>query len=152
MELARRVISHPGMKRILVALDASPRAPGVLAAASQLAGLTGVKMVVYRAIGIPPDMPREILDISDARLEDILTRNARGDLDRLVQQIPAGQVEKILVSFATAWDGICRTARDEQADLIVIGSHGYHGLDRLLGTTASNSLASSLDSPPGTCP
>ena len=137
MELARRVISHPGMKRILVALDASPRAPGVLAAASQLAGLTGVKMVVYRAIGIPPDMPREILDISDARLEDILTRNARGDLDRLVQQIPAGQVEKILVSFATAWDGICRTARDEQADLIVIGSHGYHGLDRLLGTTAS---------------
>jgi len=43
-----------GMKRILVALDASPRAPGVLAAASQLAELTGVKLVVYRAIGIPP--------------------------------------------------------------------------------------------------
>lgn len=125
------------MKRILVALDASPRAPGVLAAASQLAAATGVKLVVYRAIGIPPDMPREILDMSDARLEDILTRNARGDLDRLVQQVPVGQVEKILTSFATAWDGICRTASDEQADLIVIGSHGYHGLDRLLGTTAS---------------
>jgi nucleotide-binding universal stress UspA family protein len=125
------------MKRILVALDASPRAPAVLAAAAELAGATGAKLVVYRAIGIQPDLPRELLGISDARLEDILTRNARGDLDRMIQQVPAAEIEKVATSFATAWDGICRTASEEQADLIVIGSHGYHGLDRVLGTTAS---------------
>lgn len=125
------------MKRILVALDASPRAPIVLAAAEELARSTGAKLVLYRAVGVPPDMPRELLAVTDARLEEILLANARTDLQRLAQQLPAQTLGKITAAFATAWDGIVRTAREEAADLIVIGSHGYHGLDRLLGTTAS---------------
>ncbi len=39
--------------------------------------------------------------------------------------------------FAAPWDGICRAAREHDADMIVIGSHGYGALDRLLGTTAA---------------
>jgi hypothetical protein len=35
------------------------------------------------------------------------------------------------------WHVICDAARDEGAALVVIGSHGYRGIDRLLGTTAS---------------
>jgi len=34
-------------------------------------------------------------------------------------------------------DVICRTARELDADLIVIGSHGYGGIDRVLATTAA---------------
>lgn len=125
------------MKRILVGLDSSSRAPAVLAAAARLAELTGASLIVFRAIGVPPDMPREILEISDQRLEDILRRNAYADLERQTQALPAGRVERILTEVATAWDGICRAAKAVEADLIVIGSHGYGGLDRILGTTAA---------------
>ena len=125
------------MKRILVAIDSSPRAPTVLAAAAHLAELSNAKLIVFRAVGIPPELPREALQGTDARLEDVLVHNANTDLKQLVAHVPTARIEKIITAFATPWDGICRAARDENADLIVIGSHGYHGLDRLLGTTAS---------------
>ena len=32
---------------------------------------------------------------------------------------------------------MCDVAKEEACDLIVIGSHGYAGIDRLLGTTAA---------------
>ncbi len=35
------------------------------------------------------------------------------------------------------WQTICERAGVEGVDLVVIGSHGYGGLDRLLGTTAA---------------
>ena len=124
------------MKRILVALDSSPRAPVVLAAADRLAGLTGASMVVFRAVMVPPDMPRDLLTVTDLGLEDLLMRNAQTDLERLTGDIPPARLEKIVTAFATPWDGICRAGREQEADLIVIGSHGYGGLDRVLGTTA----------------
>ena len=124
------------MKRILVALDASPRAPIVLAAAVRLAELSDAKLVVFRAIGVPPDMPREVLNLSDVRLEDVLMHNAHADLERLTSTLPRAMIEKITTAFATPWDGICTAAREQDADLIVLGSHGYGGLDRILGTNA----------------
>lgn len=125
------------MKRILVALDASPRAPAVLAAAAQLAELTNTTLVIYRAVGIPPDLPREIFKLTDRSVEDVLMRNAVADLERIAADVPKARIEKIAATFATPWDGICRAAKEYVADLVVIGSHGYGGLDRVLGTTAA---------------
>jgi universal stress protein F len=97
----------------------------------------GAKLVVFRAVSIPPDMPLDILSMTEVRLEDVLMRNARADLERITKDIPAERIEQRVVVFATAWDGICRAAREHDADLIVIGSHGYGALDRVLGTTAA---------------
>lgn len=124
------------MKRILVALDGSKRAHGVLAAAARMAELTDAKLVVFRAIGIPPEMPPDLFKVTDLRLEDVLRNNAHTDLSTLVAHLPPGRVEKIVAELAIPWDGICRAAREQDADLVVIGSHGFGGLDRLLGTTA----------------
>lgn len=125
------------MKRILVALDASPRAPAVLSAARQLAELTNTKLVLYRAVGIPPDLPLDIFRITDRSIEDVLLGNARNDLEHMALEVRPELVEKVVTTFATPWDGVCRAAREYAADLIVIGSHGYGGLDRVLGTTAA---------------
>lgn len=124
------------MKRILVALDSSPRAPAVLASAAHLAALSNATLVLYRAVTIPPDLPTEIFQHTDRSVEDVLMGNALIGLDRLAKSIPNTQVEKV-ANFSAPWDGICRAAREHAADLIVIGSHGYGGLDRLLGTTAA---------------
>jgi nucleotide-binding universal stress UspA family protein len=125
------------MKRILVALDGSPRSTTILAAAERLAGMAGAKLVLYRAIGLEVQIPREVLRVTDTTPEDILRQNARTELERIAEAIPRSMVERYVVEFATAWDGICRTAKTEDVDLVVIGSHGYGGLDRVLGTTAS---------------
>jgi universal stress protein F len=125
------------MRRLLVALDASPRAPMVLAAADRLAQLAGASLTVFRAVHVPADLPLELLTATDLRLEDVLITNARSDLERLTRDIPPARIEKIVVELATPWDGICRAARDQAIDLVVIGSHGYGKLDRILGTTAA---------------
>jgi nucleotide-binding universal stress UspA family protein len=122
------------MKRILVALDGSPRAQKVLDAAKQLAELVGAKLVLYRACSVLPDVPREA---NPAQLEEIMIDHARKDLGRFAESLPAGLVERTATAFATPWDGICRAAREFDVDLIAIGSHGYGGLDRILGTVAA---------------
>jgi len=125
------------MKRILVALDASERAPAVLAAAVRLAEVMDAKLVLYRAINLPTEVPAEAYLATDVRLEDVLKRNAHEALSRMASTIPAALVEALAVELAIPWDGILRTSHQRDADLIVIGSHGFRGLDRLLGTTAA---------------
>jgi len=124
------------VKRIFVALDASERASLVLAAAARLASLSDAKLVLFRAVGLPPEAPRELLDATDLTVEDIMRRNAHESLSRMADALSPGLVEAIVVDMCIPWDGICRTARARDADMIVLGSHGYHGLDRILGTTA----------------
>lgn len=125
------------MRRILVALDNSPRAPMVLAAAARLAEQGGGKLVLFRAIGIPADLPREVLAASAVQVEDVLRRGAHAELDALAGRVKPELVERITSELGIAWDAIVRAGRDLDADLIVIGSHGYGALDRLLGTTAA---------------
>ena len=98
------------MKRILVALDSSRRAPAVLAAALRLAELADARLVVFRAIGVPPEMPPELFKVTDLTVEDVLRNNAHTDLARLVAEVPPARIETIDTEIATAWDGICRAA------------------------------------------
>jgi nucleotide-binding universal stress UspA family protein len=124
------------VRRILVALDASARAPVVLAAAARLAERCDAKLVLFHAIGIPIDLPREIYAAPD-RLEDILRSGAHAQIDRLASEVRPELVERITVEIGTPWDAIVRAGRELYVDLIVLGSHGFGGLDRVLGTTAS---------------
>jgi nucleotide-binding universal stress UspA family protein len=125
------------VKRILVALDGSARAPQVLQAAVRLADMSGSKLLLYRAIGIPYHLPREVLLSDESSVQDVLVRLARSDLERLAETAPPAMLEGILTSLAIPWDGICTLAKERDVDLIVIGSHGYGGLDRLIGTVAA---------------
>lgn len=125
------------MQRILVALDASPRAPLVAAAAARLAASYRAKLVLLRAIYVPVELPREIYAHDAASLEDVLCRDAHADLERLARDLPPGLVERITTEVGTPWDAIVRAGRSLDADLIVVGSHGFSGIDHVLGTTAA---------------
>ncbi|AUX48288.1 universal stress protein [Sorangium cellulosum] len=128
-------LKHP--RTILVALDSSPRASLVLAEGVDLAQKLGGSLVLVRAIGLHHAIPVEALNESPTRVPEILERNDREELEQQAREAPPGLVAKVVVHVGVAWEVICRTADEENADLIVIGSHGYSGIDKLLGTTAA---------------
>ncbi len=123
--------------RILVALDASPRAPGVLAAAAEIASRFGAKLTLFRALHIPPDFPPAAhVDHGDP-LPQHLTKEAFESLEALAETLPDGlRASASLVRVGQSWRTILEVADEVEADLIVVGSHGYYGIDRVLGTTA----------------
>jgi len=125
------------MHRILVCLDASPRAPLVLAAASDLAQRTGARMSLLRVVGIPPELTSLVSVDIGADLIETQTAKAKLDLESLAKEIPDRAIEGIIVHIGTPWDTICREATALDCDLVVLGSHGYGALDHLLGTTAA---------------
>jgi len=124
------------MKKILVALDGSPRADGVLAYAEMLARRTASKLVLLRSFGIPPDMSLA-WPANDEPLEQALHTRAQTYLDECARRLPSELLGGVRVSLGVPWEAVCKAASEEDVDLIVIGSHGYRGLDHLLGTTAA---------------
>lgn len=141
---AHVVQSSSDMNRILVALDGSPRAPTVLAAAVELAQLARAKLVLFRAISVPVELTPDMLAMPPANIEQALCSAARAALEQVAAKIAPGIVESIETRVGVAWDAIVRASRELDADLVVLGSHGYGGLDRLLGTTAAK-VANHID-------
>jgi len=125
------------MKQILVGLDGSPRAPAVLAAAASVARATGAKLTLVRSVGIPPDVPVDFWKATDEPLLELLQRHARESLEALAATAPKDVLGGCEVIVGVPWQTVCDRAREVGADLVVVGSHGYGGLDRLLGTTAA---------------
>ena len=125
------------MKTLLVALDGSTRARGVLEAGIVQAKTTGAKLVLFRAVGLPVDLPFTAIALSPEEVLKVLEERARIELGELASAMAAGLPYEIRIETGSAWQAICETARAVAADLIVIGSHGYGGLDRVLGTTAA---------------
>jgi nucleotide-binding universal stress UspA family protein len=124
------------MKTILVGLDGSPRADGVLAYAESLARSMGSKLVLFRSFGIPPDMTLA-WPASDQTLELALRTQAQKYLESCAAKVPSDLLGGVRVDLGVPWQAVCEAARDESVDLIVIGSHGYSGIDHLIGTTAA---------------
>lgn len=124
------------MKRILVAIDDSVRAPHVLAAAIELARLTGAKVRVYRAVSVPPDFPPAALTSRDL-LPGHLQRAAHESIRKRLTAFHDLGCEIVVSESHNPARAILEAGDAFDADLIVIGSHGYDLVDRLLGTTAA---------------
>jgi universal stress protein F len=125
------------MHRLLVGLDASPRSEGVLHAAIALAQKTHGELVLFRAVGLPPALPADACELPPNEVAPLLEHEADGYLARCLAKVPEGLQARTLTHVGTPWQALCDAATEEACDLIVIGSHGYRGIDRLRGTTAA---------------
>jgi nucleotide-binding universal stress UspA family protein len=124
------------IRSILAAVDSSRRAPNVLAAALEVGRRFGSRIHVYRALYVPPDIPaagHSDDDRGGARMQSQADR----DLRALVLDAPDVVLEPVEMSETPPWKAILAVAERLDVDLIVIGSHGYGGLDRVLGTNAA---------------
>src|SRR5689334_7039870 len=113
------------MKKILVALDGSPRERSVLDAAVALGRKTGAELVLFRSVGVPADLPPEAYLAAPEAIPDILEDRARKALEARRADVPPEVKNRIRTTVGTPWQAIDRVAREEDVDLVVIGSHGY---------------------------
>jgi universal stress protein F len=125
------------MKRILVALDGSPRAADVLASAVGVARAQSARLVLLRSIGLPAEVPQDFWKTTEESLLDVLKASAERYLHEEAATVPAELLGGVEVEMGSPWQTICDVAHRLKVDLLVIGSHGYSGFDRLLGTTAA---------------
>ena len=95
------------------------------------------RLVLMRSIGLPADVPKELWQSTDRPLLEVLEQRAKTYLEQCEALVPAEARGGAQVIVGAPWQAICETARSLRSDLVVIGSHGYSGLDRLLGTTAA---------------
>ncbi len=125
------------MKRILVAIDGSPRAHYVLQTAAMMATQAGAKLILVRAVGIVQELPPEVLLDSPDHVAQIALKLARTAVEAAITGLAPELVERIETRIGAPWQIICDLAKSEKVDLIVVGTHGYSGIDHLLGTTAA---------------
>jgi len=125
------------MNRILVALDHTPRAKEILAVAIDLAKRTNAKLRLLRCVGLPPELPANVWALPPAQVTEQLLQNAKKELEQDGTGLPPELFDGATVHVGVPWDTICTVAKDEDVDLIVIGSHGYDIIDRIVGTTAA---------------
>ena len=124
------------IRKILVALDGSPRAPGVFDAAAEVAERFGATLHPIRVITVPPEFPAAGAGSGADPLLPIMRQAALEEIEQLLAPRRAAGVAPTTIKVGQPWRMILEAADELDADLIVVGSHGYHGLDRVIGTTA----------------
>lgn len=125
------------MKVILAAVDGSPRARAVVQAAAALAERCEASVVLVRALTLHPELPASAMALTPDQVADLVRDEALEALRALERDVPEKRRRGVRVGFGTPCDIIDRFVAAEDADLIVIGAHGYGGFDRMLGTTAA---------------
>src|SRR5215831_6125382 len=123
-------------RTILVATDFSDCAERALDHAVALADKLGAKIYLLHVIGVPTlGLPELGVALTTAMMESTVRAN-HAELDRIATRRSGANLETVLRT-GDARDVILDVARDVQADLIAMGTHGRRGVRRaLIGSIA----------------
>lgn len=149
--------------RILVAVDSDEIADTVIAAAGGLAGPLNAQIALLHVVdaasaiaplaaaeptglGMPPLATSANMEITEQLIED-QERSGESLVQGLARHLPEGVAAETLIREGAPAETIIATAQEWQANLIIIGTHGRGGLERLVvGSTAESVLRAA------TCP
>lgn len=140
--------------RILVAVDADEIAEAVVATAAGLARPLGAQIALLHVIdsaaaitplaaaaepaglGVPTLGGAANMRVTEQVLEE-QQQASETLVEGLVGQLPAGIAAEVLLREGAPAETIVATAREWRAELIIIGTHGRGGMERLVvGSTA----------------
>ncbi|MCX4029745.1 universal stress protein [Endozoicomonas sp. SM1973] len=124
---------------ILVAVDLTEEANTVLARAKDIAAdnqarLTMVHVIEPLSVAYGSDIP---LDLTTLQQE--ITDQAHHRISELADRIDLDSQDQVVV-YGRPEKEIHRLAEETGVDLIVVGSHGRHGLALILGSTSTGIL------------
>jgi len=121
---------------ILVAVEFSPETKAITEKARELADLHQARLSLINVVEYSNAYPPEVVIPDQFDIENTMLEHARVSLQDLA--LTHGLKEaKRYVEIGIAREEILRVAEDNEVDLIIIGSHGKHGIRLLLGSTAN---------------
>jgi len=124
---------------ILVAIDLNEEAEKVAQKAYQISLKTGAKLTFIHvteplSYAYGGDIPMDL-----SAIQKQLQEHAEKRMTEFVQQHGFNDAEQLLASGHIETE-VHRVANELSTDLIVVGSHGRHGLALLLGSTSNGIL------------
>ena len=127
-------------QHILVAVDLTEECDPVVTRAQKLAKASGAKMSLVHivepmAMAFGGDVPMDLSMLQQQQFEQ-----ARERLDSFTGKYPELTADQRHLAYGQPRREIHRLAEEQGCDLIVVGSHGRHGLALLLGSTANDVL------------
>jgi len=126
-------------EHILVAVDLTEECDPVIKRAVGLASdtikLSLVHIVEPMAMAFGGDVPMDLSQLQQQQFDQ-----AKERLDRLINKYPALKKDQSHLTYGQPRQEIHHLAKEQNCDLIVVGSHGRHGLALLLGSTANDVL------------
>jgi nucleotide-binding universal stress UspA family protein len=140
-----RRTSMKRIRRVLYATDLSAASGRAFTTAVTIARSAGATLTIMHALGpVLPAVPAQLID--DVVLDQLEKRTQRWSIRALTRLAEKARVAGINArTVLRSGDPVAQiigTARREKADLIVVGTHGRHGLPKfLMGSVAERVVA-----------
>ena len=126
----------PPYQRILVGVDFSAHSVRAVRRALDLAHRYGGRVNLVHAVENFVYYEQDYGPVTALDLDLELTESAKGRMQQLIGELDGGDLPSNVL-FGSPKGLVLSQAEALHTDLIVVGTHGHHGIARLLGSTAN---------------
>lgn len=122
-------------KRALVAIDLCQHTAQLLDKSNNIASKFSATIIPLHVV--EPSLSSEHIYVDQKKYKHDIIEEANSALQPYFKQHP-GLGDELLIKVGDPTNTILATADELDCDLMIIGSHGKHGVKKLLGSTASS--------------
>ncbi len=137
-------------RRVLFGTDFSPASRPAFRRAVALARQFRGRLLIVHVIpsGWPIGAEGYVTPRMYQEMETAIRQSAQKQLDRLIAQAKkAGVAVRGLLLSGAAAEAIALTARKERSDVVIVGTHGRTGLERLLAGSVASRIVGTAPCP-----
>ena len=135
---ALRIGGHMGLyRKLLLAIDFTSDAEMLTRHAAKMSELHGASLSLVHVVEpVVSDSAFDTMPPIPVDFEDTQIKQARNQLAELQQRYGVAE-QNVFLEIGVTKNEILRVAKEHAIDLLLLGSHGRHGLELLLGSTAN---------------
>lgn len=131
-------------RKLLLAIDFASDSEMLCRHASEMAEIHGASLSLLHVVEpVVTDSAFDTLPPIPVDFDDIHIQQARNQLEQLRQRYGIPE-ENIFLEIGVTKNEILRVAKEQSVDLLLLGSHGRHGIELLLGSTTNAVLHHAL--------
>lgn len=126
-------------KKIIVAVELNPKTDKeIIKKALEISKIDKSKLILIHAVeyisGYGYGLPYS--PVISTEVEDVLLEHTKKEMEKLGKSLDVDKKDQV-IKFGPAKFIVLEEADKIKADLIIVGSHGRHGVRMLLGSTAN---------------